>query len=160
VVADLWGDLLGAEADLNGRPEGLRYGDAPEGLRHGGTSHGLSEEDVRWLSPLPLWTGILAGPVAWALDLSISYAIVKWTCSSQRQAVLHLITPAALLIVAIGVYASIMALRHTAADEPTDGPDPRQRARFMAMLGLTMGALFGLTVMAGAIPRWVLDACQ
>ena len=26
---------------------------------------------VRWLSPLPLWTGILAGPLAWALDLTI-----------------------------------------------------------------------------------------
>ena len=151
---------MGAEADLTGRPEGLRYRDAPEGRQRGGTSDGLSEEEVRWLSPLALWTGILSGPVAWALDLSISYAIVKWTCSSRRQAVLHSITPAALLIVAIGAYVLFIALRHTAADEPTDGPDPRQRARFMAILGLTMCALFGLTIMAGAIPRWVLDACQ
>jgi hypothetical protein len=168
MAADLRGDLLGAEADLTGRREGLRYGDAPEGRRAGGTphgtggatSHGLGEAELRWLSPLPLWTGILAGPIAWALDLSISYAIVKWTCSSQRQLVLHAITPAALLVVLIGAYASFMALRHTAGDQPTDGPDPRQRARFMAILGLTMCALFGLTVMAGAIPRWVLDACQ
>jgi hypothetical protein len=196
MAADLRGDLLGAEADLKGRPEGLHYGDEPEGLHYGdgpeglrygdgpegqrygggprgqdtggaaGSLHygdgpdGLSPGDLRWLSPLSLWTGILAGPIAWALDLSISYAIVKWTCSSQRQTVLHAISPAALLMIAIGAFASFMALRHTAGDHPTDGADPRQRARFMAILGLTSCALFGLTVIAGAIPRWVLDACQ
>jgi hypothetical protein len=131
-----------------------------ESLRYDGATDGLTPDGIRWLSPLPLWTGILAGPVAWALDLSISYAIVKWICSSRREAVLHAITPAALLIVAVGAVASFMALRHSTGDRPTDGPDPRQRARFMAILGLTMCALFGLTIVANAIPRWVLDACQ
>jgi hypothetical protein len=55
---------------------------------------------------------------------------------------------------------SLIALRRTASDEPTDGGDPRQRARFMAILGLTASALFALTIVAGGIPRWVLDACQ
>jgi hypothetical protein len=118
------------------------------------------EQSVRWLTPLPLWTGIFAGPVAWALDLTISYAIVKWTCSSQREIILHAITPAALALVAIGAVAATLALRQTAGDGPEDGGEPRQRARFMAMLGLTSSALFALTIVAGAIPRWVLDACQ
>ncbi|MCU1385905.1 MAG: uncharacterized protein JWL71_4602 [Acidobacteria bacterium] len=131
-----------------------------ESLRYDGIVERLRPADVRWLSPLPLWTGILAGPIAWALDLSISYAIVKWICSSRRELVLHAITPAALLIVAVGAAASLMALQHSAGGEPTDGPDPRQRARFMAILGLTMSALFALTILANAIPRWVLDACQ
>jgi hypothetical protein len=109
---------------------------------------------------LPLWAGILAGPAAWALDLSISYAMVKWTCTSQREALLHAITPAALLLVAGGAAVSFMALQHTSGDTPTDGGQPRQRARFMAILGLTSSALFALTILAGAIPRWVLDACQ
>ena len=43
---------------------------------------------------------------------------------------------------------------------PTDGGDPRQRARFMAILGLASCALFALTIVAGAIPRWMLDACH
>lgn len=30
----------------------------------------------------------------------------------------------------------------------------------MAILGLTTSALFALTIVAGAIPSWVLDACQ
>jgi len=116
--------------------------------------------DLRWLSPLPLWTGILAGPVAWALDLTMSYALVKWTCSSQREAPLLLMTAASLALVAGGALVSWVALQRTAADAPTDGGDPRQRARFMAILGLASSALFTLAIVAIAIPRWVLNACQ
>ena len=116
--------------------------------------------ELRWLSPLPLWTGILAGPIAWALDLGVSYALVKWTCSSQRHLLMHLISPACLALVAGGAAVSWWALRRTAGQPATDAGDPLARARFMAMLGLTSSALFALTIAAGAIPRWMLDACQ
>jgi hypothetical protein len=115
---------------------------------------------VRGLSPLPLWTGVLAGPIAWACDLGVSYALVKWTCASQRDLPLHAITFVALAVVAAGAAVSWRALRQTSAGAPTDGGDPRERARFMAILGLTSNALFALAIVAGAIPRWVLDACQ
>jgi hypothetical protein len=113
-----------------------------------------------WLSPLALWAGILAGPVAWAFDLGVSYALVKWTCSSQRDTLLHMIPPAALAVVAGGAIVSDLALRRTPRHMPTDGGDPRGRARFMAVLGLTSCALFAVTIVAGAIPQWVLDACR
>jgi hypothetical protein len=119
-----------------------------------------TEADLRWLSPLPLWTGILAGPLAWAVDLTASYALVKWSCSSQRELVLHLISPLCVAVVAAGAAVSWRALQRTSGDSPTDGDHPRDRARFMAILGLTTSALFALTIAAGAIPRWILDACQ
>jgi hypothetical protein len=125
-----------------------------------GAQTDLTIAEGRWLSPLPLWIGILAGPIAWAFDLSVSYSLVKWTCSSQRYALLHLITPAALALVTGGAAVSWLAVRRTSADSPTDGGNPRQRARFMAVLGLTSNALFAVTIVAGAVPRWVLDACQ
>jgi hypothetical protein len=134
---------------MNGRPDDLHYGMSPR--RDGATS---------WLTPLPLWSGILAGPLAWALDLTVGYAIVKWTCNSQRAVVLRAITPAALLIVGLGAIASYVALQQTKGDEPTDGGRPRQRARFMALLGLTLCAFFALTIVALAIPKWVLDVCD
>ena len=138
---------MGAKADVRGRPEGLRY--------EGGGSAGVPSP-----TPLPLWIGILAGPFAWAMDLTVSYALVKWTCLSQRESLLHAVTVVSLVIVGIGAAFSYFALLATAGAEPEDGGRPRQRARFMAILGLTMCALFALTVVAGAIPRWVLDACQ
>jgi hypothetical protein len=125
-----------------------------------GTQTAVDTSDVRWLTPLPLWTGILAGPIAWAFDLMASYAVVKWVCHTQRYAVLPLITIASLVVVIAAAAISWTALMRTANDTPTDGGRPRQRARFMAVLGLASCALFALQIIAGAIPHWVVDACQ
>jgi len=119
----------------------------------------LTAADRRWLSPLPLWTGILAGPIAWAFDLEASYALVHWTCSTQRVQVLHAITLLTLIVTASGLAISWVSLRH-AGDLPLDGGSERARARFMAILGLSAGVLFAVAILANAIPRWVLDACQ
>ena len=113
-----------------------------------------------WLTPLPLWTGILAGPVAWALDLETSYAIVKWTCIAGTVRPFQLVTVVALAVTGAGAAVSWRALQQTRHDGPEDGVRPRQRARFMAMLGLASAALFALTIAAAAIPWGVLDACR
>jgi hypothetical protein len=133
MAADLRGDLLGAQADVTAV--------------------------TRWTAPFPLWTGVLAGPVAWALDLCVSYAIVKWSCTVRSATVLHVMTIVALALVMTGAVTAGMALQATGKDLPTDGGTPRHRARFMAILGLTSCALFALAIFAEAIPRWVLDAC-
>jgi hypothetical protein len=106
-----------------------------------------------------LWAGILAGPVAWALDLTISYSVVKWTCGSQHTAVLHLITVASLLITAGGAAASWRALQQAPAGSSDDGSRSIDRGRFMALLGLVACALFALAMIGNAIPRLMLDAC-
>jgi hypothetical protein len=107
-----------------------------------------------------LWAGILAGPVAWALDLTLSYSLVQWTCGGGHPIVLHVISLFAVAITAGGAFASWRALHSVPEGAPDDGSQPEQRGRFMALLGLSMSALFGLVVIAAAIPRWVLDACQ
>src|SRR4051794_28795062 len=129
MAADLRGDLLGAEVHVNGEAR-----------------RDYTGGDLRWLSPLALWTGILTGPIVWGTDLTVSYALAKWTCTTQRESVLHAVLAASVVAVAVGAWVSFMALRHSTGDEPTDGPDPRQRARFMAILGLTVSALFALQI--------------
>jgi hypothetical protein len=106
------------------------------------------------------WTGVLAGPIAFALDLLISYSLVKWTCGSQHTVVLHLVTLAALLIVAGGAFASWTALASTPDHASSAGGRPVDRARFMALLGLAMSGFFAVVVIANGIPRLILDACQ
>jgi hypothetical protein len=125
----------------------------------------------RWFTSgrgmLVLWAGVLAGPIAWAADLGVSYAIVKWSCGHQTIAVLRLITLATLAVIAGGAYASWRALSLAPDDVPLDGPPTHagpvlvlSRARFMAVLGLASSALFAVTVIGMAVPRWVLDACH
>jgi hypothetical protein len=135
VAADLRGDLLGSSTDL-------------------------SASEIRWLSPLPLWAGILAGPTAFALNLTATYALVHWTCASDRQSWLHLISLAAFVLVLGGSGISWLALQHAPASLDTEGGSPRARARFMALLGLASSAFFAFAVIANAYPQWVLDACQ
>ncbi len=111
-------------------------------------------------APWTLWTGILAGPLAWATDLFLNYAIVKWTCYHDHHWLFDAFTFGALAIVAIGAVLSWNGLQQTAGAEPTDGGMPPQRAKFMALLGLTASALFALQIAAAWFPRWVLDACR
>jgi hypothetical protein len=135
MAADVWGDLLDAESAVD-------------------------TGEVRWLTPLPLWTGILAGPIAWAIDLGASYAVVPWVCRTNRHDVFQLITIASVTVVILAAGISWTAFTRTADGASTDGGRPRQRARFMAALGLASCGLFALQILAGAIPHWVLDACQ
>ena len=107
-----------------------------------------------------LWTGILAGPIAWALDLLVSYAVVKWTCLTSRHWPLDASTVVALAIAGAGAALAWRALQQTMYADPTDGGAPPQRAKFMAILGVTTSALFAITIAAAWIPRWVLDACH
>jgi hypothetical protein len=107
-----------------------------------------------------LWLGVLAGPTAWALDLVVSYSLVQWTCGGGPLVVLHLVTLFSLAIIAAGAASAWRALTRVPSGASDDGSQPDQRGRFMAMLGLAMCALFTLVVIAGAVPRWVLDACQ
>ena len=107
-----------------------------------------------------LWAGVLAGPTAWALDLGVSYSLVKWTCGHQHASVLRLITLGALLMIVAGAIASWRALAAVPTDATDEGGRPFDRGRFMAVLGLTTSALFAVVVIATAIPRWMIDACQ
>ena len=125
-----------------------------------GAETALTADDRRWLSPLPLWTGILAGPIAWSLNHLTNYALAQWSCSHQRASVLFSVSLSAFVVTVLGGVVASIALRHTPADAPTDGGRPRQRARFMALLGLAISAFFALTILAYAIPPWVLDVCD
>lgn len=107
-----------------------------------------------------LWGGILAGPLAWAADLLISYSLVQWTCGGGPPVVLHLVTLFALAIIAAGAFGAWRSLLLVSAEVAADGGEPDERGKFMAVLGLAMCALFAVVVIAGAIPRWVLDACH
>jgi hypothetical protein len=106
------------------------------------------------------WTGVLAGPTAFGIYHTVSYAIVKWTCGNGHMVVLHLLTVAALAATAGGAYASWSVLQETAENAVEDGGRPRDRARFMAMFGLVMCALFATTMVGTEVPRWILRVCQ
>jgi hypothetical protein len=126
-----------------------------------GASHDVAR---RWFDApagiSALWACILAGPVAWALDLMLSYSLVQWTCGGGPSAVLRVISLFSLALIAGGAFLGWRALQVVPEGAQEDGSQPDHRGLFMARLGLVMCALFATVVVAGAIPRWVLNACQ
>jgi hypothetical protein len=138
---------LGAEADLT--VTRAHWGTSPGGI-------------------FALWAGVLTGPMVWAADLVIAYAMVPWTCGHHRAAPLHLLSLAALLAIGAAAWTSLRALTLTGEGEVVAGGRGHvarearvvERAQFMARLGLASSGFFAIVVVATEIPRWVFDACR
>ncbi|HMC23340.1 MAG TPA: hypothetical protein VKL19_15910 [Thermoanaerobaculia bacterium] len=98
---------------------------------------------------LALWTGILAGPIAWATNLQIKYAIVVYVCRNHAGWLMWLVTLASLLITAFGGFCAWRGWT-----------DSTPRVRFMALGGLAITAMFALAIISAAIPDLFFRACD
>jgi hypothetical protein len=104
--------------------------------------------DVR-PSSIALWTGIFAGPIAWAIDLQSRYAMVHYVCVKRAHWIMWAITIGALAITGFGMLCSWRGW-----------VDETSRVRFMAIGGLAIGAMFALAILAMAIPDFFLSPCD
>jgi hypothetical protein len=109
---------------------------------------------------LALWAGILAGPVAVALDEGISYSITQNACSTGNHVFLHLLTFLALCLIAAGAISAWSIFVRVPPTADQTGGAEWDRTRFMAILGLVLCALFTLIVIAEAVPRFILGPCD
>jgi hypothetical protein len=106
--------------------------------------------DIRTSSP-QLWTGILAGPFAFATAFTTKYAMIDWICDHKAEWIFWLITLIALLVCAFGAFESWRGLRNG---------DDTKRVRFMGIGGLTLNVMFAMAIIAMAIPHLYLGACE
>ena len=102
-------------------------------------------------SSVALWTGILAAPIAWAVDLQAKYALLQYVCRNHATWILWAITIVALLITAFGAFNAWRGLVLAGDD---------RRVQFMAYGGLAISAMFALSIIAAAIPDIFLKACD
>lgn len=96
-----------------------------------------------------LWTGVLAAPIAFAVDLEIKFAIIQYVCRNHASWIMWAVTLLALLITAFG---ALCAWSGWVDDSP--------RVQFMAVGGLMISAMFALAIVAMAIPDLFLRACD
>lgn len=103
-------------------------------------------------SSVALWTGILAGPLAWAADLQAKYALQQYVCANQNAMWINwIITLAALVLTAFGAFNAWRGW--------TLGGG-HQRVRTMAMTGLMISGMFALSIVAMSIPDFFFKACD
>ncbi|HKP72773.1 MAG TPA: hypothetical protein VJT82_07540 [Pyrinomonadaceae bacterium] len=107
------------------------------------------------------WTGLLAAPTAWALQMQVGYTLVPWACAHDEQAVsLHVVTVVALLMTAGGAFVSWRVWRKTGREWPGGEGGAVGRSRFMAVLGLLTSAIFFLLILMQGVASFIVHPCQ
>jgi hypothetical protein len=107
-----------------------------------------------------LWTGVVLPPLAFLLNLEAAYALVPTACSSRNLLLVHLVH---LVCLVLAIFGGFTALRHWRASGGTwpGGAGGRlSRTQFMSGLGMLLGLLFTVVIVAQWIPSFMLDPCQ
>lgn len=104
--------------------------------------------------------GVLAGPVAFLLNLQIGYMLVPWACHRSNTIPIHVTMLACLALALGGSLLSWRDWRRIGEQWPDEGAGAVARSRFLAALGVMTGALFALVIIAQWIPSFILSPCQ
>ena len=103
-----------------------------------------------------LWFGILAGPLAFLLNLQLSYMLVQPACVTTHHLILHLVPVGALLLTVSG---GVSAWRNWQV-ESNKAAGVLPCGRFMAGVGLLISVLFLAVIAAQWLPNFILTPCQ
>jgi len=79
------------------------------------------------------------------------YAMVDWICDHKAEWIFWAITAIALAICVFGAFESWRGLKN--------GEDTK-RVRFMGYGGLSLNAIFAMSIIAMAVPHFYLGACE
>jgi len=107
-----------------------------------------------------LWFGILAGPLAFLLNLQLSYMLVQPVCVTAHHIILHLVPAGALLLAASGGVSAWWNWQRTGQAESSKAEGVLPRSRFMADVGLLTSGLFLVVIVAQWLPNFILSPCQ
>jgi hypothetical protein len=107
-----------------------------------------------------LWWGIFAGPIGFALDEVLSYAIVQHTCSTGYHWLLHFYTLLGVVLALSGFAAARWCYRRLPESATTTGVMVESRSRFMAIYGIASSIAFTLVIIALSIPKWAMSPCD
>ena len=109
-----------------------------ENYKTGGTKNGLA-----------LWTGVLAGPIAWLIQFQARYSLVQWICSSGQAWTSHFVWIGFLLISMGGGLLSWRNWVRAGREWPSDlASAPRGAELFLSVLGMMSSAMFSLVIIA------------
>jgi hypothetical protein len=115
-----------------------------------------------------LWFGVLTGPVAWAVQLSVNYLIEEWiSCTpgsrtpgsilgiSTKQWIVTVSVVLALVTV-VALLTSIASYLHLRRSDESTG----RRSLWMARVGIINSSLFGLPIALAMVSPVLLQTCH
>jgi hypothetical protein len=111
-----------------------------------------------------LWFGLLAAPLAWAIQVLAAYGTEEAACPPggsrtiwglDPDALIWIVSAGAAAAAALGLVVAVAGLRGAWNDD-----DPLGRAAFMAFGGVLTSALFLGAILLGAGSLLALDPCE
>jgi hypothetical protein len=109
------------------------------------------------------WPALLLAPLLALAEQSIVYALATPTCQTQREAWLHGVPLAVILVTLLFTamaWAQTRRLQRQGRGRPhADADASGVRRYFVARMAVWSGALSTLVVVALWIPQWVLSPC-
>jgi hypothetical protein len=120
-----------------------------------------SEQTIRaGRTPWGLWWSLIAGFVAWGVDLGLSYMLEQHSCSTGQVYVLHGISIVCFVFALSGFVTGLVEFRRFPGATSEEGGSPFDRAHFQALLGMVFSLSFALVIIAASVPRWLLSPCE
>ncbi len=107
-----------------------------------------------------LWLGPTIGPLAWLIDLQVSFAADRAACEGHSSMLLHVVSITTLLIALLGVWLTWKGWRQAGNEWPGEEEGIIPRSRFLAFIGFGTNLMFVAAIIAQAVPKLMLNPCQ
>jgi hypothetical protein len=106
------------------------------------------------------WVGLTVPPLAWSMQMGVRLALQPWICTHDAHWISDLAAVIAILLSLAGGVLAWQRWRALRSEAPPHRSSQiRQRALFMARLGVWSCALFVLVTVAQWIPERIFSAC-
>ena len=107
-----------------------------------------------------LWTTVLSGPAAWALNELIGYALVKPVCANGHRLILTLISGGAFALALFGLWIGWWCFAQVRDAANEEGGRTIDRSYFMAVVGLGLNSIAALYILTMAVVPYLIGACE
>ena len=111
-------------------------------------------------APVGQWIGFFLPPAVFFAHLQLNYVLVPWACTTHQRIWVHLTSLAAVLLALWGTLAAWRVHARSASDERNDDAGAVPRTRFLGVVGLCMGSVFVLLLVAQLVTTIVISPCE
>ena len=110
--------------------------------------------------PLSLWLALLAGPTAASLQLSVSYALVKWACAAGGAWLLATLAGVFLAVTIAGVGLGLVHLVSVGGEHEVARTWSAESRRLLAATAVGLDALIAVFFVNTLIAIAALSPCE
>lgn len=119
----------------------------------------LIEAEAHPTNTFAQWYGVLAAPLAWAMQLQANYSLVPHACQTGDMKWLYVSSASFLLLALSALVIGAWDWRKARRRSPVSREDADARSSWVGLLGMLVSALFLLVIIAQAIPTLFFSPC-